>query len=249
MTSMRMQLSAYPQLMREQLESHMKNIARTQDEICAYCGSPDPETRDHVPPKNLFPKPLPSDLITVPCCESCRSGTSDDDEYFRAMLLTAENLDGDSRINTPLEAVSRSMQKKSKSGFSKLILNSISEAEFKTKAGIYLGRKPIFKFDRDRISNVLDRIVRGLFYREHGIPVPKQYELLSFIDQFSEHSNDLFQKAQYNPIRWAANKMFLYTYAETIDRKYSGIWLGAFFEQVAFVSFVGKDVKKRPRSN
>jgi hypothetical protein len=34
---------------------------------------------DHVPSKTLFPKPRPR-LVTVPCCEPCRCGQSEDDE-------------------------------------------------------------------------------------------------------------------------------------------------------------------------
>jgi hypothetical protein len=49
---------------------------------CAYCGKKQPVTDDHIPPKNLFPKPRGSNLITVPCCEFCRKGWSENDEYF-----------------------------------------------------------------------------------------------------------------------------------------------------------------------
>jgi len=39
--------------------------------ICVYCGKKLPLTKDHIPPKNLYSKPRPSNLITVPCCEKC----------------------------------------------------------------------------------------------------------------------------------------------------------------------------------
>lgn len=37
---------------------------------------------EHVPGKCLFPKPRPTDLITVPACEQCNNGSSLEDEYF-----------------------------------------------------------------------------------------------------------------------------------------------------------------------
>lgn len=53
------------------------------DDRCYLCGSYKDLTRDHVPPKCLFPKPRPSDLLTLPCCYECNNSASDDDEYLR----------------------------------------------------------------------------------------------------------------------------------------------------------------------
>jgi hypothetical protein len=50
---------------------------------CAYCGSTSELTDDHIPPKNLFPKPRPENIITVKACKICVKDTSKDDEYFR----------------------------------------------------------------------------------------------------------------------------------------------------------------------
>jgi hypothetical protein len=54
-------------------------------ERCAYCDQP-ATTRDHVPPKKLFTPPLPGNLITVPACDGCNNGASEDDEVFRNEL-------------------------------------------------------------------------------------------------------------------------------------------------------------------
>jgi hypothetical protein len=59
------------------------------EEECYLCGKKASETpdgrltRDHIPPKNLFPPPLPEDLITVPCCYECNNAAHKDDEYLR----------------------------------------------------------------------------------------------------------------------------------------------------------------------
>src|SRR5713226_1536877 len=47
-------------------------------------------TRDHIPPKNLFPDPKPSNLITVSCCATCNSKFSKDDELVRIWASTGE---------------------------------------------------------------------------------------------------------------------------------------------------------------
>ncbi len=53
---------------------------------CCYCGTKEATTRDHVPPKAIFNKPRPDDLITVPCCFECNNQASSFDEKFKAYL-------------------------------------------------------------------------------------------------------------------------------------------------------------------
>lgn len=58
---------------------------------CYLCGATENLTRDHIPPKGLFPKPRPSNLYTVPCCEPCNNGASKADEYFRVAASSLIN--------------------------------------------------------------------------------------------------------------------------------------------------------------
>jgi len=53
-------------------------------DTCYLCGKGDDLTRDHIPPQGMFPGPRPGNLITVPCCKTCNSTFSMDDELFRA---------------------------------------------------------------------------------------------------------------------------------------------------------------------
>ena len=61
--------------------------------ICLYCGAGGELTDDHVPPKNLFPKPRMG-LVEVRACMPCNRGASKDDEYFRQCLVLAEQTRG-----------------------------------------------------------------------------------------------------------------------------------------------------------
>src|SRR6266404_1118580 len=61
--------------------------------VCCYlCRSTQNLTRDHLPPKNLFPEPRPTNLITVPCCETCNKGFSNLDEQFRVFVSMPVNV-------------------------------------------------------------------------------------------------------------------------------------------------------------
>lgn len=54
--------------------------------LCAICGYMVATTRDHVPPKAVFPRPLPIVMITVPACAGCNNGAAHQDERFRIYL-------------------------------------------------------------------------------------------------------------------------------------------------------------------
>jgi HNH endonuclease len=61
--------------------------------VCAYCGKASTTLEpDHVPPKTLFAAPRPNNLITVPSCRRCHKATSKNDEYFRLVLSTRDDV-------------------------------------------------------------------------------------------------------------------------------------------------------------
>jgi len=57
-----------------------------KEKLCCYCGTRIATTKDHVPPRSIFNKPQPSDLITVSCCFECNNEASQYDERFIAYL-------------------------------------------------------------------------------------------------------------------------------------------------------------------
>lgn len=58
---------------------------------CYLCGSSENLTKDHIPPKNLFPSPRPSNLITVLCCQTCNGKFTLLDESFRVWVSSTIN--------------------------------------------------------------------------------------------------------------------------------------------------------------
>jgi hypothetical protein len=143
----------------------MKASSSTKNSVCAYCGEYGPTSRDHVPPKNLFPKPRTADLITVPACELCHSGSSKDDDYFRAALLTSELFEGHPGAERVMDELMRSLEGRQGRRFIGLLASSIEEVEAWSPQGqIYLDKRSAFRIDRPRIHAVLHRIIRGLSF-------------------------------------------------------------------------------------
>jgi hypothetical protein len=205
---------------------------------CAYCGNVQGITRDHIPPRNLFPKPRSSDLITVPCCEACRDGWSDDDEYFRLHAISARVANNPSaqKICTQIES---SLKKAKKKGFANMLLNNFCEVPIHSQGGIYLGHADALRIDEKRISRVMSRIVKGLFYEELGKYLPPTHESRGHIcdDGFPDPLLKLLERIDYtgfSAIRTIQGGIFEYTYQALEEDCDTTLWLGSLYEKLSF---------------
>ena len=127
-------------------------------EVCFNCGSRQNITRDHIPPKGFFNAPIPTNLITVPCCESCNSSFSNDDEAFRAFVTSVWN-----RNQAGADVWSKKVVKRLNSGTGKLKKNMIQHIvtinPVMTPAGVSDKR---IDFPQERGNRFLIRITKGL---------------------------------------------------------------------------------------
>lgn len=127
---------------------------------CAICGVREATTRDHVPPKAIFPKPRPK-MITVPACSECNNGASDYDDLFKVYLSMQAT--GKSEIATSLfkDKTVRTLQRNKSllakiKAESKSLLVENTEGESEEKLGIL--------WDSEAHDKVLERTIRGLYY-------------------------------------------------------------------------------------
>lgn len=139
--------------------------------ICTYCGKTGSVTRDHVPPKSLFPKPRPSSLVSVPSCRACNVGASKDDEYFRLNLSIRET-----DVRPVAKAIAddaiRGLARGRSTAFRTTFLRGVREVDLVSKAGIYLGRGGTYNVNLKRLNSVAKRIVRGLYLHHYKKLLP-----------------------------------------------------------------------------
>jgi len=202
--------------------------------LCTYCRRPRPETRNHVPPKGLFSKPYPADLITIPCCAKCNAAFARDDEYFRVALLTSEWLSELEATQSALDSVARSLQRAEAAGFAQLIASSFSIRENDSEGTADL----VFTLDKPRIFRVVERIIHGLYYHELRRPVPASQQVLAAL-HIAEMS-DLMWFVEGIPMAtvWsAAGGAFEYTFAK---HRVAGtrIWLANIYNRMSILGFV-----------
>src|ERR1700704_4123856 len=93
--------------------------------ICTYCGETKPVTADHIIPKNLFPKPYPPNMWTVPCCGECNGGYSKDDEYFRLVLTLSEKSKGQPDRDSVLPTAIRGLNNPRAERFRRSIVDKV----------------------------------------------------------------------------------------------------------------------------
>lgn len=130
-------------------------------ECCIYCGAEGESTRDHVPPRCLFSKPRPSNLVTVPCCSACNSEYAKQDEYFRIAITTGINPERFPKENADSLRAIAGLARPASLGFAKHLLQG------------YDRETASLTFEVRRIEIVLHRIVCGLFFHHRNVPLPK----------------------------------------------------------------------------
>jgi len=146
-----------------------------------FCGAADPSTWDHVPPKNLFNKPSPGNLIKVPSCSDCNVGASKDDEYLRLMMTLREDVSETPLAREPADSAMRALRRPEFRGLLSLLVSITEEMDVRTPAGIFLGRRGVYKPDLSRLYRVIARTVRGLFYDERRYPLPQSYGVKTYL--------------------------------------------------------------------
>jgi hypothetical protein len=140
-------------------------------DTCAYCGSKEDLNTDHIPPRNLFPRPRPSNLICVSACPRCHKNTSLDDEYFRMKLCLKDDIGELPTARANWDAIFRSLRRSQARGLKQSFLNDIREVNARTPSGLHLRKHLAFDVDLARIRKVVRRIVRGLYFAEAGTPL------------------------------------------------------------------------------
>lgn len=203
---------------------------------CAYCDSTTDLTDDHIPPRCLFSKPRPSNLLTVPCCENCRTGWSNDDEHFAIAVSWSAWFHEAPKALEPGNRFLRGLRMPQKLAFLKHLQSQSREVSLGTPGGIFLGTTGAVLFlDRSRIDRVGGRIVRGLFFKEFGRIFPQSHKIDFRLDQFS--NNHIVPEISQCPLpsRTYADDQFRYKFAATQEDPDCTAWFGDFYGTVKFV--------------
>lgn len=202
---------------------------------CYLCGAP-ATTRDHIPPRGMFPQPRPLDLITVPSCEKCNNTCSRDDEYFRTVVAA---ISGDSPQSLRLLKQRIIPRTEDKPGLAIELLRSVTHVDIYSEGGIHVGRGPQLSFDSDRVQAVISKIVRGLFLKHTGQKLPKGHVVRDYA--LSPPINEQLQVEILALPFWAVGDGSVFNYRYAFDATTSeSLWFLMFYDDsVLFVTGTG----------
>jgi hypothetical protein len=136
-----------------------------------------PLTADHVPPKNLFARPPPKEMITVPACLACNQGFQKDDDYLRLALTIADKSKGNIERDAILPIVINGLNRPQAVGFRRALIASSSLRPRFSDAGLYMRHANAIELDGARIDRTVERIVKGLFFKAKGHRLPDDHSV------------------------------------------------------------------------
>lgn len=218
------------------------------NQLCIYCQKAGATTRDHVPPKLLFPKPRPSTLVTVPACEPCNKQAELDDQDFRTYL--------GARPETEDDPIAKQLGVASLARFDRRPayyegwLQRTQIIEVVDEKGRLVGTKMQFKRDYDRLSNVVLRTVKGLHFKLIGKPLPLDCPMAMLdhggfekcelepgtkISEFLEGFRDA-------PVHTIHPDIFSYQRESVVGDELTAVWLLRFLKQHWFLVLVNCEV-------
>ncbi len=199
---------------------------------CVYCGR-DATTSDHIPPKQIFPKPRPDNLETVPACFKCNNLAGKDEDYFFATFMFSDAGISDAGKRLWKEKLHRMYEKNA--GLRRKIAQNLSEKDIYTSHGLSLGKKMVIEFDESRLNNVVSKIVKGLYYVEYKeiIPSSQRFDCLFLQTQANyDSAKDYIHMLKGGSKKWTG--VFEYKHNRTEEGKPGSMWLLNFYGFATF---------------
>lgn len=154
------------------------------------------------------------------------------------------DVDNDPTTKLVLDAVHRSFTKPQKIGFTRALIDSMSELPVYTPAGVYLGHASFFDSDLTRLCNVIERVTRGLYYHEYGARLPDAHRCVTYaLDGFASAGSEdkgrvrqLFDQACLGKERTLGGNVFKYWFQSVVGPEPATLWAFLVYGRVGFVA-------------
>lgn len=238
----------------------MSRRKATRRGICVFCGHRGMLTADHVPPKCLLGQRgnLPSDLITVPACERCNLSASGDDEYLRLALAPTLEASQHSVACSLMPAIVRSLDRREGAGFAKNFFQNAAFVKTFTNSRIYVGKRLVQRADHVRLTRIIDKIIRGLFFKEYQRQLPRSHVVSSLFtnhlrrhirrDDFEVWRHQIRELLAGGRGREVGQRTFIYRCNRHPERVFCSVWALTFYGTLHFVAFTSTPSQVRKAS-
>lgn len=213
-----------------------------RNDVCYICGEENPNSKDHIPPKNIFLKKyrnLDSGLITVPSHSLCNKSYELDDEYFRYCLCIAAYWTNEKARELWKTKMKNQLHRSESAGYLKYLRELLKDGNFIDQNGIPHKNATVALLDSKRIERVIYRIVRGLFYKNFSYRLPDFHKLeLNWLPPkgAKEIIGDLNIQNKFSSV---AGGIFRHCYYFKSNNEKDGFYFLVFFDSVFFSVQVG----------
>ncbi len=214
---------------------------------CVYCSEPG-ITRDHIPPKGMFPSPRPDNLITVPACEKHNSAANHDDEFMQryAFFTGAEKCPESIKV---AQCVMRAIEYPEGKNLRAEFYSTLRKNE--------LGQIAI-RMDSERADRCMNKMIRGMLYHVTKRKLPDGYRTFShnaagefgcelpIPNEIAElHSSVLYANAEKilkQPEIVLASGVYAFRYVQLDEDPNISIWSFEFYRAGRFMGYSYKPV-------
>lgn len=214
---------------------------RKMKRLCYLCAKPGADTKDHIPPRDIFPENPSGQLITVPAHYDCNHSFHKEDELFRNLIAVASTRTPEGYRAWKKQVVP-SWQ--TNPGAKKELQKRLTSVWIKDAVSGGLLRSPAMKQDVGLVQRQIDRWTRGLFYHKFKEPMPSNWRVKGEKLHLPEISlipfiNDL-TKQGIHPI-WVhvEPNVFSYTYITSEEGRHLGFAIFVFFNTEVFLGLTG----------
>ena len=189
-----------------------------------------------MPPRRFFPKPRPSDLITVPCCRKCNQLHGLNDELVGTGLLMRDDIKDYPGVDVLVDKVMRSFDRVQGRRIQQLYRESIEEVDLYTESGVYAGRGDIHKISKEGLFGFVERLLRGLFYHEFKKRVPEAFRVVPSLSLERDREMQLgfASLVGSGTVKSVGGRIFSYRWCEAVDSPMTSAWLMCLYERMLF---------------
>lgn len=162
----------------------------------------------------------------------CNRGASDDDEYFRDVILKYHRVADLPQAQQQLAAMIRAAAKPPKRSYARRILVSFRMVAVRTWAGLVLGKRPAYAVDSEQFNRPIRRYIRGLYRYDTGQRLADRIriEVVSNPEVVLRSRDDIEQTLQGANPKTIQEGVFWYVWRRAADNPDATIWLLVFFD-------------------
>jgi hypothetical protein len=209
------------------LSSYYLRPLEKPEQLCVICSEHLATTVDHVPPKGIFPRPRPSDLITVPACAACNNEASNLDEAFKLYLGLHVGPFEDPATDKFFAQAQRTFQHNRR--LQRELLGQAAPIPFIDEEGESTGEGLAVRWNSDAHDKKIERVVRGLHFHHFGKSLSPDTVVAP--KWFREPHRNFLPEGLELASRTIGEKQFSYSFARVEEQPQVSIWTFEFYER------------------